>query len=64
MNINNLMYADDLVVFSPSSIGLRELLCVCGTYALNHEMKLNHKKSAILISRGKYTKNVCHLHLS
>ena len=24
-------------------------------------MKFNHKKSAILTSRGKYMKNVCHL---
>ena len=71
MNINHLMYADDLVVFSSSSVGLRELLSVCETYGLNHNIKFNHKKSAILISRGKHIKcmspsfklNVCHLHL-
>ena len=61
MNINHLMYADDMVVFSPSSVGLRELLSVCETYGLNHEVKFNHKKSAILINRRKYMKNVCHL---
>ena len=61
MNINHLMYADDLVVFSPSSVGLRELLSVCETYGLNHDIKFNHKKNAILISRGKHIKNVCHL---
>ena len=27
--INHLMYADDLVIFSPSSIGLRALITVC-----------------------------------
>ena len=32
MNINHLMYADNLVVFTPSSVGLRELLSVCETY--------------------------------
>ena len=55
------MYADDLVVFSTSSVGLRELLSVCETYGLNHDIKFTHKKSAILISRGKHMKNVCHL---
>ena len=38
MNINHLMYVDDLVVFSPSSVGLRELLSVCETYGINHEI--------------------------
>ena len=61
MNINHLMYADDLVVFSPSSVGLRELLSVCEMYGLNHEIRFNHKKSAIIISRGKYMKNLCHI---
>ena len=61
MNINHLIYADDLVVFSPSSVGLRELLSVCETDVLNHDIKFNYKKSAILIIRGKYIKNVCHL---
>ena len=61
MNINHLMYADDLVVFSSSSVGLMELLSVCESYGLNHEIKFNHKKSAILTSRGNYMKNVCHL---
>ena len=40
---------------------MRELLSVCETYGLNHDIKFNHKKSAILISRGKHLKNVCHL---
>ena len=29
INIDHLMYADDLVLLSPSATGLRELLCVC-----------------------------------
>ena len=30
---------------------------------MNHgiKFKYNHKKSAILISRGKHMKNICHL---
>ena len=64
MNINHLMYADEMVVFSPSSVGLRELLSVFETYGLNHDIKFNHKKCAILISRGKHKKNYVTLHLS
>ena len=41
------MYADDLVSFSPSSIGLRALITVCEEYAVSHEMVFNHKKSVI-----------------
>ena len=54
------MYADDLVIFSPSSIGLRALITVCEEYAVSHEMVFNHKKSTrvILICRSKYIKNV------
>ena len=52
------MYADDLVIFSTSSIGLRALITVCEEYAVSHEMVFNHKKSVILICRSKYMKNV------
>ena len=57
--INHLMcYADDLVIFSPSSIGLRALITVCEEYEVSHEMVFNHKKSVLLICRSKYMKNV------
>ena len=64
MNINHLMYADDLVKSSPSSVGLRELLSVCESYGLNHKIKFDHKKSAILISREKHMKMHVTSHLS
>ena len=35
--INHLMHADDLVIFSPSSIGLRALLSVCEECAVSHD---------------------------
>ena len=50
------MYADDLVIFSPSSVGLR--VSVCEIYGISHDIRFNHKKSAIMICRGKYMKNV------
>ena len=57
-NINHLMYADDLVILSPSVSGLSELMQVCGLYGLNHDIKYNSKKSAVLIFKSKFMKNV------
>ena len=56
--MNRFMYADDLVIFSPSSVGLRALISVCEKYGISHDIPFNHKKSAIMICRGKYMKNV------
>ena len=52
------MYADDLVIFSPSSVGLRALISVCEKYGISHDIRFNYKKSTIMICRGKYMKNV------
>ena len=56
--MNHFMYADDLVIFSPSSLGLRALISVCEKYGISHEIRFNYKKSAIMICRGQYMKNV------
>ena len=50
--INHLMYADDLVILSPSVSRLSELMQVCGLYGLNHDIKYNSKKSAVLIFKS------------
>ena len=52
--INHLMYADDLVIFSPYSAGLQQLLRVCTQYGDDFDIKYNAKKSKIMIvgSRG------------
>jgi len=52
MIINNLMYADDLILISPSANGLRSLMNVCEKYATAHDIVYNSKKSNILISRN------------
>ena len=57
--MNHFMYADDLVIFSPSSVGLRALISVCEKYGISHEIRFNYKKSAIMICRGQFMKNVC-----
>ena len=51
--INHLMYVDDLVILSPSVSRLSELIQVCGLYGLNHGIKYNSKKSAMLIFKSK-----------
>ena len=45
-------HADDLVILSPSVSRLSELMQVCGLYGLNHDIKYNSKKSAVLIFKS------------
>ena len=56
MLVNHLMYADDLVVLSPSSAGLQQLLNICTEYGMENDIKYNASKSAVLISRTKEDK--------
>ena len=51
--VNHLMYADDLVVLSPSSAGLQQLLDICTVYGVQYDIKYNASKSAVLICRTK-----------
>ncbi|KAL0970009.1 hypothetical protein UPYG_G00235880 [Umbra pygmaea] len=56
--INHLMYADDLVVFSPSSAGFQQLLAVCSDYGAGNDIQYNSKKSVVLICRTKEDKSL------
>ena len=47
------MYADDLVLISPSATGMKELLCACEVYSLEHAIVYNSKKSTVLVCRNK-----------
>ena len=51
--VGNLMYADDLIIMSPYSAGLQQLLRVCTKYGLQFDIKFNPKKSFIMIARTK-----------
>ena len=46
--LNHLMYADDLVLISPSTYGLENLLEVCENYGIEFDIKFNSNKSAIM----------------
>ena len=48
MIINHLMYADDIVLISPSTAGLSELIEKCQQFGISNDIKFNSTKSAIL----------------
>ena len=50
--INHLMYADDLVIMSPSVAGLNKLLHICESFGLSHDVLFNNKKSTIMSFRA------------
>ncbi|XP_026745431.1 uncharacterized protein LOC113506790 [Trichoplusia ni] len=50
--VNNLSYADDMVLLSPSIKGLRKLIAVCERYAKEHNLVYNAKKTELLIFRS------------
>ena len=50
--INHIMYADDLVLISPSSAGLSQLLRECEKFGTRHDVKYNAKKCAAMIYRS------------
>ena len=50
--INHIMYADDLVLISPSSAELCQLLLECEKFGMSHDVKYNAKESAVMIFRS------------
>ena len=50
--INHLMYADDLVITSPSVAGLYKLLHICESFGLSHDVLFNNKMSTIMSFRA------------
>ena len=56
--INHLMYADDLVLMAPSSMGLTMLLSVYSEYGIEHDIKYNSTKSNVMIFSCKKLKDI------
>lgn len=50
--INNISYADDMVLLSPSIGALRKLLQLCEAYAGAHGLRYNAKKSEFMVFRA------------
>ncbi len=55
--LNHLMYADNLVMFSPYSGELQMLLNICSEYGIEADVKYNAIKSVVMIIRSKYDRN-------
>ena len=47
------MYADDLVIISPSTAGLQSLLKICSDYGYDNDVKYNAKNSHVMMIRCK-----------
>ena len=58
MLVNHLIYADDLVLLSPSAAGLSVLLSICSTYGIEYDVMYNSTQSNVLVFRSKLLKNV------
>lgn len=56
--VNHLMYADDLVLISPYSAGMQQLLKICSEFGKDHDVLYNPTKSSLMIVRSKEYKNV------
>ncbi|XP_026741872.1 uncharacterized protein LOC113503928 [Trichoplusia ni] len=55
--INNISYADDMVLLSPSISALRRMLRICESYAVAHGLKYNPTKSEFMVF---YAGNKCY----
>ena len=51
--INHLLYADDLVLISPSKKGIMRLIQTCETFAMEHSMAFNTIKSKFMVIKAK-----------
>ena len=51
--IKYLMNADNLLIMSPCSAGLQQLLRVCTKYVVQFYIKFNPQKSVVMIARTK-----------
>lgn len=56
--VNHLMYADDLVIFSPYSAGLQQLLKVCSDYGSDNDIIFNPTKSNVMVVRSREDKSL------
>lgn len=50
--VNNISYADDMVLLSPSIGGLKKLLSICEAYAEEHGLIYNSRKSELLVFKA------------
>ena len=49
MYVNHFSYADDMAILSPSASGLQKLLNICASYAIEHVIIYNVKKTQCMV---------------
>ena len=49
VSVNNISYADDMVLLSPSAKGLNKLLVICKEYASKHDIIYNTSKTKVML---------------
>ena len=57
LKINHLIYADDIVLISPSAKGLQILLSICTTFGIEFNNKFNLDKCRIMVFSN--FQNIC-----
>ena len=57
--MNNVMYADDICLLSPSDIGLQRMLDVCLDVSVINDIKFNHIKSVCVAFKPNSSKLYC-----
>ncbi|KAG7305138.1 hypothetical protein JYU34_010626 [Plutella xylostella] len=64
--VNNISYADDMVLLCPSISALMKLLSICESYAEAHGLRYNAKKSELLVFKAgtKYYPDIPEVTLS
>lgn len=50
--VNNISYADDMVLLGPSVGSIRKLVSICEAYVVQYGLKYNASKSKVLVFRG------------
>ena len=58
VNMNHLLYADDMVLIAPSPDALQKLIYVCEKYADSNFIKYNSKKTVCMCIKPKWLKNM------
>jgi exonuclease III len=53
VSVNNISYADDMVLLSASMCGMRKLVAICEAYAEVHGLKYNAMKCEVMVFEAK-----------
>ena len=62
--INHIMYADGLVLMSPSSARLCQLVHECEQFGTNHDVKYNADKGTVMLLRSATYKRMLYSSIS